>query len=63
MGRKKTISYLKDSPKRNTKILELIHFDGPINIKYLRGADYFVTFIDHGSRKIWYFLIKTKFKF
>ena len=44
------------------KVLELVHSDvfGPVNIKSLGGASYFVTFIDDASRKVWAYPMKNK---
>lgn len=33
---------------------------GPVNIKSLGGASYFVTFIDDASRKVWAYPMKNK---
>ena len=33
---------------------------GPVNIKSLGGASYFVTFIDDASRKVWEYPMKNK---
>ena len=40
--------------KEKINLLELVHFDvfGPVNVKPLKGASYFVTFIDDASRKV-----------
>lgn len=53
---------MRDGHKRDTQILYLVHSDvfGPINIKYLRGVAYFVTFIEDSSKKVWTFPIKSK---
>ena len=43
-------------------MLELVHPDvfGPVNIKSLGGASYFVTFINDTSRKVWAYPMKSK---
>ena len=43
-------------------MLELVYSDafGPINIKSLGGASYFVTFIDDASKKVWAYPMKSK---
>ena len=42
--------------------LELVHSDvcGPMPSKSLGGAQYFVTFIDDATRRVWAYAIKTK---
>ena len=42
--------------------LDLVHSDlcGPMPIKSLGGASYFLTFIDDSTRKVWDFLLKNK---
>ena len=42
--------------------LELIHSDvcGPMPTRSLGGAQYFVTFIDDATRKVWVYTIKSK---
>ena len=43
-------------------MLELIHSDvcGPMPSTSLSGYEYYVTFIDDSSRKIWIYFLKTK---
>jgi len=50
------------SNNRSHSVLGLIHSDicGPMSIKDLSGAEYFVTFIDDHSRKTWIYFLKTK---
>jgi len=47
---------------KKKNVLELIHSDvfGSVSIKSLRGASYFVTFIDDASRKVWAYPTKSK---
>jgi transposase InsO family protein len=42
--------------------LDLIHSDigGPISIDLVKGASYYVTFIDDFSRNTWIYFVKTK---
>jgi hypothetical protein len=52
-------------PKRNSKekrVLELIHSDvcGPMPSTSLSGYVYYVSFIDHYSRKTWVYFLKSK---
>ena len=52
--------------KRKTKgILEIIHSDvcGPMSSSSLSGYVYYVSFIDHFSRKTWIYFLKTKMKY
>ena len=61
-GRQRRVSFLKSGHERKTDLLELVHSDvfGPVNIKSLGGASYFVTFIDDASRKVWAYPMKSK---
>ena len=45
-------------------ILDYVHFDvqGPVRELSLGGSQYFVTFIDDFSRKVWVYFIKQKFE-
>jgi transposase InsO family protein len=47
---------------RSKETLDLIHSDvcGPMLVKYLGGALYYLTFIDYYSRKTWLYLLKSK---
>lgn len=42
--------------------MELVYFDvcGPMKVKSLGGASYFVIFIDDASRKEWAYAMKPK---
>ncbi len=42
--------------------LELVHTDvwGPASISSIRGKQYFVTFIDNHSRKVWVYFLRHK---
>ena len=46
--------------KRQTGLLELIHIDlcGPMQTISLRGASYFLKFIDDRSRYTWVYFIR-----
>ena len=50
------------SNHRAKSVLRLIHSDifGPMFVKALSGAEYFLTFIDDHSRKTWIYFLKTK---
>jgi len=58
------VSFIRDSFKRDTKILDLAHsyVSIPINVKSRGSVDYLVTFIDDASKKEWAFPIKSKDK-
>jgi hypothetical protein len=61
-GRQQRVSFIRSGHEQKTNLLELIHSDvfGPVNIKSLGGASYFVTFIDDASRKVWAYPMKRK---
>ena len=61
-GKQKRVSFRSHSPSRKSELLELVHSDvcGPMPIKTVGGAAYFVTFIDDSSRKVWVYFLKTK---
>jgi hypothetical protein len=50
------------SETRSKGILDLIHSDvgGPMSVDSMKGASYYVTFIDDFSRKTWIYFMKTK---
>ena len=50
------------SNHRAKSVLGLIHSNicGPMSVKALSGAEYFLTFIDDHSRKTWIYFPKTK---
>jgi len=45
---------MRDGHKRDTQILDIVYSNvcGPINIKLLGGAPYFVTFIDDAYKNV-----------
>ena len=47
-----------DGGKRSTESLGLVHSDvcGPLNVKSLGGAKYFLTFVDDNTAKMWWVL-------
>jgi hypothetical protein len=49
---------------RSKGILDLIHLDvgGSMSVASVKGASYYVTFIDDFSRKTWIYFMKTKDK-
>jgi transposase InsO family protein len=50
------------SETRSKGILDLIHSDvcGPMSVSSVKGASYYVTFIDDFSRKTWIYFMRTK---
>ncbi|XP_047268802.1 uncharacterized protein LOC107871373 isoform X1 [Capsicum annuum] len=48
--------------ERKLNILDLIYSDvcGPMEVEFIGGNKYFVTFIDDASRKLWVYILKTK---
>jgi transposase InsO family protein len=48
--------------KRKRKILELVHTDvcGPMQTRSLRGAYYFLIFIDDRTRYTWVYFMRNK---
>lgn len=54
----------KNSETRSNEILEKIHSDvcGPFNTKSLGGAQYFLTFIDDKSRRVFVYFLKRKYE-
>jgi len=61
-GRQRKVSFLRGRHDRKKNVLELVHSDvfGPVNIKSLRGASYFVTYINDASKKVWAYPMKSK---
>ena len=61
-GKQSRKSISKVRSHESTEILELVHSDvaGPFRIQSLRGARYFVTFIDNFSRKTWVYFMTSK---
>jgi len=47
---------------RAKEVLELIHSDlcGPLQVKFVGGAKYFLTFINDFSRKVNIYILKSK---
>ena len=59
---KYTKTAFPSSDNRLVGVLDLIHSDlcGPMSVVSLRGFEYYVTFIDDHSRKIWIYFLKSK---
>lgn len=61
-GKQHRVSFVRpDQPRRREHILDLVHTDVcSMSEKSLGGAQYFVSFIDDHTRKVWVYLLKTK---
>ena len=61
-GKQDQLLFPVDGTTQAPNPLELVHSDvcGPMKTTSIGGAKYFVPFIDHFSRKIWLYPIKTK---
>ena len=60
-GKQNRASFHSRPPMRRRHALELVHTDvSYMDAKSHRGAQYFVTFIDDYSRKLWAFVLKSK---
>ncbi|KAK2456997.1 putative mitochondrial protein [Trifolium repens] len=61
-GRQHRVSFQRsDDARRRKHILDLVHSDVcSTSERSLGGAQYFVTFIDDHSRKLWVYPLKTK---
>jgi len=62
VGKQTRVSFKKHHPFRKFKLLKLMYSDvcDPLKVKSFSSALYFVTFIDHYSRKLWIYALKTK---
>jgi hypothetical protein len=51
------------SKKKRSERLEILHryVWGPTQVSSLGGSHYYVTFIDHATRKNWVYCIKKKY--
>ena len=61
--KKHRVSFLKKiAPLKRTRGLKLVNTNvcGPIEVQTFSGARYFLTFIDHYSKKLWAYMIKSK---
>ena len=61
-GKQNRISFRRNISSRKSHVLDLVHSDvcGPLKVRTLGSALYFVTFIDDHSRKVWAYTLKTK---
>nr|KYP40338.1 Retrovirus-related Pol polyprotein from transposon TNT 1-94 [Cajanus cajan] len=61
-GKQKRVSFQKGGRTPKKERLELVHSDvwGPTTVSSISGKQYFVTFIDDHSRKVWVYFLKHK---
>jgi hypothetical protein len=54
-GKQTRVSFIRHDSSRKNDMLELVHSDvcGPLKVRSINGALYFVTFIDDHFRKLW----------
>ncbi|KAJ0714724.1 putative RNA-directed DNA polymerase [Helianthus annuus] len=62
-GKKKKVSFVKTGKPPKAQKLELVHTDvyGPTSVSSLGGSNYYVTFIDDSTRKVWVYFLKNKY--
>lgn len=61
-GKQKWVSFLRIGHEKKSVPLELIHSDvfGPTEVTSIGGANYFVTFLDDCTRKVWIYMLSRK---
>jgi len=59
---RKKVSFSKTSKSSKVEILALVHTNvwGLALVKSLGGSQYYVTFIDDTTRKVWVYFLKNK---
>ena len=57
-GKHHKVSFRRSSI-RNSNVLDYVC--GPIEVEFLGGNRYFITFIDDTSRKVWVYVLKAKY--
>ena len=62
LGKQKRVSFQTSGRTPKKERLELVHSDvwGPTTVPSISGKQYFVTFIDDHSRKVWVYFLKYK---
>ena len=62
-GKQKRVSFYKVFRELKTKKLELVYTDiwGPSIVTSLGSSNYYMTFINDSSRKVWVYFLKNKF--
>ncbi|KAJ9551831.1 hypothetical protein OSB04_015876 [Centaurea solstitialis] len=63
LGMKKKVSFVMEGQTPKAQKLELVYTDvyGPTPVSSLGGSNYYVTFIDDSTRKVWVYFLKNKF--
>jgi 5'-3' exoribonuclease 2 len=62
LGKQKRVNFKKARRAPAKEKLELVHTDvwGPASVSSIGGKQYFVTFIDDHSRKVWVYFLRHK---
>ena len=62
LGKQKRVTFVKTGKTPKAQKLELVHSDvfGPTPVSSLGGKNYYVTFIDDSTRKVWVYFLKNK---
>jgi transposase InsO family protein len=62
LGKQKRVNFKKAGRAPAKEKLELVHTDvwGPASVSSIGGKQYFVTFIDNHSRKVWVYFLRHK---
>jgi hypothetical protein len=62
-GKHKRFRFLRVGKEKKSERLYLVHTDvwGPIQVSYLGGSHYYVTFIDDATRKTWVYCTRQKY--
>ena len=63
-GKKNRTSFVRTGHAKKSSPLELVHSDvfGPTEVTSLGGANYFVTFLDDCTRKVWVYMLNKKYE-
>ena len=61
-GKQRKVGFLKIGRTPKSEWLDLVHADvwGPAEVTSLGGSQYFITFIDDATRKLWMYFLKHK---
>jgi hypothetical protein len=62
LGKQKRVTFVKTGKTPKSQKLELVHSDvfGPTPVSSQGGKNYYVTFIDDSTRKVWVYFLKNK---
>ena len=63
-GKQKRVSFLKHGHDKKMTPLELVYSDvfGPTEVTSYGGANFFVSFLDDCTRKVWVYMMSRKFE-